>query len=356
MQRIVFVVESLFELGPVRQLQPLLRHILDSNDFEVHLISLAADSKSNINGLEELDVKKLNSHRRPFNRWNELRKSIAVLAPHIVHAWGDRTHSITQMATWGLSCKRTFSHFEHHEPNAQWLRSKLQRKDDRNVFSHSALLENNQPLANSQVILNPVLNSPADRHQSRSQLLNKIGLHEKRQSLFLAGTVAYHEPKYRLKDLVWAIDLLCCVRDDVHLLVFAEGDTTSLAKFISKTVAGENVHLIDAENTDPSDVTGLDFYWHCHRLTPNPVPMIDAMASGVPVIGVLENETRDLILPLQTGLATNFGARDEFARWTKYLIEQNESAHQLSLQAKAHVEKLFKADQMVESYLKLYQA
>ena len=62
----------------------------------------------------------------------------------------------------------------------------------------------------------------------------------------------------------------------------------------------------------------------------------------------------EVLVPQTTGLATNFGARDEFARWTKYLIEQPHSAEQLARQGREHAERNFAAAKMVDAYREIY--
>ena len=348
MLRIVFVVDSLFELGPFWQLKFLLKSLAQQNDLDLHVVSLNDESNSNHNDAGLAKFHTLAANRRPLNRLIELRKCVAELSPDIVHAWGDPVHTITKWVTSGINCRRIFSHFEHHQDGS--LANFCNRTSDEHVYSHGTL---NADGENSNVIGNPAPDSTFVRETSRARLLTLAGLEN--ENVFLAGTVADHQPRFRLKDLVWAIDLLCCVRQDIHLLIFAEGDPRTLIRFIDKTEARENIHLISPELARTSDIAGLDFYWHSHRQTPNPLPMMTAMKSGVPVISVLDNETEDLILPLQSALATNLGARDEFARWTKYLIEQRKSVQQLTKQANLHVEKLFTNSQIVWAYLELYR-
>ena len=348
MPRVVFVIDSLFALGPFWQLKILLQELGTHNNLDLHVVSLNGES-GNADFVSELATHHgLSLNHRPFNRFVELRNQIVELSPDIVHAWGDQVHSITKWATAGISCRRLFSHFEKEEQS--FLPSPWSRTSDKHVYSHRSLPNDNGP--ESHVIGNRLQDATIERESSRTRLMKLIGIQN--DNVFLAGTVAYHRPKFRLKDLVWAIDLLCCVRQDIHLIIFAEGDSKALVRFVGKTEAGRNIHLVAPELARTTDIHGLDFYWHSHLQVPNPLPMVSAMNCGVPVISVLDDETSDLVLPLQSALATNFGARDEFARWTKYLIEQHESAQQLKSQARRHVEKLFTNSQMVQDYLELY--
>jgi len=77
------------------------------------------------------------------------------------------------------------------------------------------------------------------------------------------------------------------------------------------------------------------------------------MANAVPVISVYGDGTQEAILHQQTGMAVNYGARDEFARWTKFLIEKTDAARQLADQGKAHVLETFPLEEMVSAYRSL---
>ena len=75
------------------------------------------------------------------------------------------------------------------------------------------------------------------------------------------------------------------------------------------------------------------------------------MANAIPVISVYGEGTEETILHQQTGMAVNYGARDEFARWTKFLIEKPDAARRLADQGKAHVLEKFPLEKMVSEYL-----
>jgi glycosyltransferase involved in cell wall biosynthesis len=114
------------------------------------------------------------------------------------------------------------------------------------------------------------------------------------------------------------------------------------------------VHFIDPKHSGMNLIAGIDMFWNSQREFANPPGLVFAMQQAIPVISVLCEETSDLILPLQTGLATNFGSRDEFARWTKYLIEIPAAASTLGMQGKRHVENMLTTKTMVDGYQKLY--
>ena len=101
-------------------------------------------------------------------------------------------------------------------------------------------------------------------------------------------------------------------------------------------------------------VAGLDFYWHSHLNDPLSGNLLSAMAHGIPAISVHGPGTEPVVRHQETGMAVNFGARDEFARWTKFFIEQTDATEQLARQGKNHVVSEFDKSKMIDGYIRIY--
>ena len=172
--------------------------------------------------------------------------------------------------------------------------------------------------------------------------------------LVIAGTAANLTPVTRVKDLIWATDLLNCIRDDFHFVIFGEGQgRAALERFTGFTEAQSHVHFVTDSDVLPM-FSALDVYWHSHLQSPLPSPLLSAMANGIPSISVYGDGTREAIGHQETSMAVNFGARDEFARWTKFLIEKPEAAKQLAEQGQAFATKEFSVQKMVAGYEAVY--
>lgn len=359
--RILFVPESPLDFGAALQLQVLVNH-LDREQFELELaIPHPADSGESSFDFGSIETHHCDRRKNSAQRIAWLRNLAVERKPNLVHAWGNGARSLVATATKMLpQTRRLFtlhSQLGQTGPFDYWSSKVLNRRADSYAAPHRIILDQVAEagvrdglhvIPNSVPGENPNQKSPS----SRKQLLELIGQQDK--PVWLAGTVSSFQPKCRLKDLVWAIDLLCCVRDDIHLLIFGTGDDARLRQFTAKTVAGNNVHIVPPELFSDQQLTGLDIYWNAQLETPNPTGMLQAMAQGIPVVSVLGEETEEVVLPLQTALATNFGSRDEFARWTKFLIEQSDSSQQIALQARQFIEKKFPISTTVSAYQDLY--
>ena len=389
-RRILFVIEDHFPLGANLQLKPVVA-ALAAESFDIHLVAIqdVADPSPWISELPAT-IHRLDTGRG-INQILRLRALIYQIDPNIVHAWGHETHWCSLMAGIGhRNSRKVATYFEIpprrraiHRQSQTWLygRSVTLTAAHHSIASRLAEDGFDQPI---EVIPNGYVSlewqtptTDHDQNPARRRLLeiisrdvqqlasqshrvpSKDGISELdcgvEPKLYLIGTVGRLLPGYQLKDLVWAVDLLCCIRDDIHLFIFGSGSQeSSLRRFISKTASREHIHLIPATSTGETDLTGLDCYWNAQLEAPLPAAMLAAMAHRIPIVSVLGPGTAELVLPLRSGLATNFGARDEFARWTKFLMEQPQAAGQLAAQGAIHVKELLPTDQMIEGYRKLY--
>ena len=372
---VVYIIDSLDALDDSLQLNLLVAEMRRSGDWETHVAVIAPLSDSS-NPLIGLDVKIHRLTDRPRSANSVTGVTAVLLAaralsrvlesarPDVVHTWG-----LTAQRCMGAS-KMMMN--QSGAPDPKWIGSFV-RKPEKSSFVASALdrlickqlekvfvpheclkqsaletgfTEQQLVVVPNAAVALPVRNAAKD--EMREKLLARIGLTG--QTVIVAGTVADLIPSTRVKDLIWATDLLNCIRDDFHFVIFGDGhQRENLERFAHFTEAASHVHFLLPEEAEGL-MGALDVYWHSHLLHPLPSPLLSAMASAVPVISVYGDGTEEVILHQQTGLAVNFGARDEFARWTKFLIEKPDAAQQLADQGKAHVWKQFPLEAMVAGY------
>lgn len=360
--RLLLVVDDLTVTnGPNCQLRQLSQS-LPANEFEIH-IATACD----IGRIDQLQIAGACLHaidRRStvVPRYVELRGLWRQLLPDIVHAWGYDTHLPVAFSTYRhRSSKVIYSYFCHPPRRLmirRWLEEVTSREPAIVTVSHPCIGDElaNEGFDNAvRIVPSALVEFDTTRQLARQKLMELAGITD--PSTFLAGTISSMEPRFRLKDLIWAADIMCCVRQDVHLLIIGHGNgRAALQHFLGKTEAASNVHFIDPSRISAGDLAGLDAYWNAQLVEPNPAMMLTAMALGVPVVSVVGQATQDAVLPMQSALGTNLGARDEFARWTKFLIEQRQRSQQLAAQGQEHVKQKFSVQQMVDGFLQAYSS
>jgi glycosyltransferase involved in cell wall biosynthesis len=286
-----------------------------------------------------------------------LRKLIQFLRPNLLHTWGNRAARIGHLSAYGVSlAARLATITEIPQPRSdrwgsidRWWTAGVQL-----IAVHpsiAAALANLSPTNVFRVIPLAVEGETADRSESRRQLLGAVGLND--DNVVLVGSVADLEPRTRLKDLIWAADLLSCIRDDVHLILVGSGwQKSRLIKFLAPT--GARVHFLAERDLEPRHLAGLDIYWQSHAIQPLPAAMMRAMALGVPVISVAGPGLNEIVRHQQTGMIVNVGARNEFASWTKFMVEHARLARQLGSQGRQHVLSEFGAKKIWSEYETLY--
>ena len=367
---IVYIADSLNTLDESLQLKLLVSELARSDDWNVH-VAVITPSSDESNTLAEIDVKihRLSEAAGLSNRSGgvvatllaapALKRVLSSIKPNVVHTWGLSAHRC-------LGAAREIE--KSSDSNPKWI-STFTRKPEKSgvvvrawdrrvckqvekVFvAHGSqkpsVLEMGFSDGQIAVAPNAAVVLP-DRESTRAKLLERIGLSG--TTSIVAGTVADLVPATRMKDLIWATDLLNCIRDDFHLVIFGDGhQRQNLDRFAGFTEAQSHVHFLPPEEAEGL-LGALDVYWHSHLVHPLASPLLCAMASGVPVISVFGDGTQEVILHQQTGMAVNYGARDEFARWTKFLIEKPDAARQLADQGKAHVLEKFPLEEMLGRY------
>ena len=388
-QRILFTVEHLYPLGPAQLLFPLASELAAAGKDVViavlgqrtNTVDPWLDAGIRVFFVNGDDQTPLHTHRDAFTVIRELRNLLRLIEPDTLHAWCGEAIWLTLLAiqpiplTAELPNVRLMATELNLHPEKKFIRSlledRLSAQIETLIVPHEAvandLADEGLIARNTRIIPNGVrvgdLHPAAERiaiidraalsrRDLRNSIRQQMSLPEEAR---LAITVADLEPRNRLKDLVWATDLLSCVREDFHFAIIGTGDQLwRLRKFARQTEARDHVHFLGLPESPESYLAAADFYWHSHLQSPLAGSLLAAMAMGIPAISVLGPGTEAIIDHQATGFATNFGARDEFARWTKYLIEQAEPASRLAQQGQEHVSKKFAFDPMLQSYLALY--
>ena len=368
-RRILLVVDSLFPLGDAYQLRNLIGRLSPQHTAAICVSGSVSDGDRV--GFANIDVpiyflaadKKLDSRRsaEKIQTGLRLRKRIRAFKPDIVHTFGQ---SSTQIAAAVLirneKIKLVSSILSRWQPQTtltEWFERCLLSRVDRFIVAHQCLKKEiaafGIPDERFSVVPNSIEDNRVDNRQPlRELLIDKTGLDP---SSFIAVAFSDLEPRTRLKDLIWATDLLSCVRDDVHLVIFGEGSQHQrLLQFADCTAAADHIHFAGSPPSAMEMLGGADVFWNSHLETPLPSQLMAAMNYGVPTISVYGSETSPLVKHQETSFAVNYGARDEFARWTKFLIEKPNEAKRLGNQGRRHARLNFTANQMRVAIEKIY--
>jgi glycosyltransferase involved in cell wall biosynthesis len=259
----------------------------------------------------------------------------------------------------GSGVKRFIASYRSMEP----VESSLQVRLDREIGRHSSgLVANSQgvkdfyvrnglPEGKFQVISNAVESAPAPTY-TRRQILEELELPADSRLIGMVGRLLPHK---RLKDAIWAADLLKVVRKDVHLLIFGDGPHRDrLRMFRDQVRIGDHVHLLGSRSDVQRFYPHFDLLWSTSAYEGQSNAILEAMAAGVPVVASDIPGTRDMVVHQETGLLVQVGDRGGFAREAHRLLENPDLARRLGEAGRNLVQKEFSVEKMVCKYIEMY--
>ncbi|MDZ7619504.1 MAG: glycosyltransferase, partial [Patescibacteria group bacterium] len=295
----------------------------------------------------------------PQTFWR-LKGLIASLKPDIVHTWmlAANAYGISA-AAWckvpGLiASQRCVDPWKSRGQLAvdRWIAKRSRRvvvnsECVRRFYEHHGL-----PANKIAVIPNAV--SPAEPSPvGRKELLEELGLPAGARLIGLIGRLW---PQKRVKDAIWATDLLKVVRDDVHLLIIGNGPLRDrLLQYRDQVRIRDKVHFLGQRTDVARLLPHFDLLFSTSGYEGQSNTILEAMAAGVPVVATDIPGTRDLIEHEVNGFLVPVGNRAEFARHANKLLEDAELAGRLGEAGQRRAATDFGVAQMIERYTALYE-
>jgi len=360
---ILQILPTLERTGAAKQLA-LLTAGLPRQEFEVHLCALHGggpwESELRRRGVPMTVLKK----RRPWDPrtlWH-FKRLLERLRPQIVHSWQAPTNAY-MLAAQGLSRFRPaawVAGYRGIEPAASGLEMRIQRQVGRcsqRLATNSRGVQDfytreGLPAEKFHIIPNGVA-PPAESATTRRQLLAELGLGEDSRLIGMVGRLLLQK---RIKDAIWAADLLKVIRMNAHLLILGDGPhRRRLEIFRDQVRIGDLVHFLGPRGDVDRFLPHFDLLFSTSACEGQSNPILEAMAAGVPVVASDVPGTRDLVVPDQTGFLVPLGDRAAFARFAHGLLEDRDLARRLGQSARQRAFRLFRVETMVQNYVQLYR-
>jgi glycosyltransferase involved in cell wall biosynthesis len=198
----------------------------------------------------------------------------------------------------------------------------------------------------------PRLNSEIGSGIQRERLLEVLGLPE---GAVLMGTAGQLTREKQVIELLWALDQIRCVRDDVYLLVIGDGDARPLFERYARLYEiADHVRFLGWRSDAAALIAQLDVYSTASLQADCSLSVLEAMARGVPVVAADTPAHRGVITNRETGFLVDTGQRSEMARWCLRALEDQELARRLSEAAKRRAIEQFGIERLVERCRRLY--
>lgn len=361
MKRILQIIPTLDRCGAEKQLT-LLSLGLPKDEFEVHVAVLTrsgplwADLEQG--GIPLTLIGK--RWRIDPGAYQRLRRLIEQLRPDLIHTWLFAANAYGRAAGLAAGVQNLVAGERCVDP---W-KSRLELTIDRYLARRTTRIATNSsgvrdfyverglPDWKFVVIPNGVL-PPPPVTTTRAEILAELGLPEDAR---LIGLLARLWPQKRVKDAIWAADLLKVVRDDIHLLIFGDGPHRDrLLRYREQVEIRDRVHFLGHRDDVARFLPHFNVLWSTSAYEGQSNAVMEAMSYGVPVVASDIPGTRDLVVPEQTGYLFRLGDRAALARHTFQLLEQPELARRLGEAGRQRMQTEFSVPTMIDRYAQLYR-
>lgn len=387
--RILQIVSALEYSGTSRQ-AARLAIALGGRGFDVHLCAIFAADNTQL--AERLHAELISGgvdvgligQRRPYDPQSFLRlkRHIDRLQPDLVHTWPSSANTLGRMAARFarvgaiVSSERGVDRWKSRR--RRFLDRRLARRSNRVIFASRAaasfyayhrVVSAEADAAKVEVILDGVT-LPAEATISRADFLRQLDIPAGAR---LIGAVGQLWPRKRIKDLIWASDLLKVIRDDVHLVILGDSPRGRpqygwrLERYRDQIDIADRVHFVSPASLTRAFSCGVlelaslvsahfDVFWQGSHHEGSAPGMLEAMAAAVPVIASDIPAHRELIPSDQQGLLVPVGDRAELATMTNKLLDDGPMHERLSGEARQRAAREFSFATMVDRHVDVYRS
>lgn len=361
MIKIAFVIPTLDQSGAERQLT-LLATGLPRDEFEIRVIALNrggpyADALRAA-GIR-VDVLGKRFRFDPLT-WIRLRAALREYQPDIVQSFLFAANSYVRLpGIVPAGCRVIVS-----ERCVDSWKSGWQLALDRKLISGtSAMTANSESVAAFYrnagipaelitVVANAMPVQPVG--YTRAQSLEILGLQATHKVVGFAGRLA---PQKRLKDVMWAFQLLHQVVDNVRLVLIGEGSQRDELAELSQSFGCRDKIVFAGHRTDAySLMSAFDAFVLASEFEGMSNSLMEAMSLGIPCVVSDIAPNQELVTHEHTGLVFAMGKGPDLAKSLVRLFQDPDLAAQLGSAGRQLILDQHSVEQMVRKHRNLYQA
>lgn len=355
MPRVLHLLSRQLPTGTARQLEMLCRNL---NGFDNVICSVDPnnDRRQRLPDFESpvmycqlrspFDVTFLPRFRRELRNWR----------PDLIHLWGDDARSLPWLVSLldsGIPVvlsKRSFG----ASPRSAWCDRWLQKHVSKIVVNHSEIATSIQNQGASACRLQTILNGvDCDiAPTTLSSIHQELEVSSDVRFVAVCGDLV---EKKRIKDLIWAMDLLRVIRPEMQLLVIGDGDQRDELRYFDAEVnLSPCVHFLGERSDVANLLRQCTCLWQASRDEGCSNAVLEAMAVGIPVIASDVPGHQLMVAHDQTGFLVRTGDCAEFARKTNILLQSPELGQRICQAAQRTVTRSHAVADMSAQYHSLY--
>lgn len=311
MQRILHIIDSLGYTGAASQLLVLAKGLARVG-YDVHVCALDRHAPR----LEEFAAAGISTTVIP-RRWMldpladwQLVRLVRRLRPNIVHTWDTVPGMFGPIASGRPFIAGTYRINRWRPAWESAIERRFARRAVRCVTNSESVrawcVENGLPAEKLTVLPGGVEPArPSDL--SRAALLEQLKLPPDAK---LIGVIGRLVPEKRVKDLIWAADLLRVLHDNLRMLIIGDGPLRAqLTEFARLASDLDHIRFLGEGNDVWQVMPHLDVLWNGSENIGQSSSILEAMAAGVPVVASNTPSNRELIIDGETGHLIPLGTR-----------------------------------------------
>lgn len=251
-----------------------------------------------------------------FGRLRNLQRS---WRPDVVHAWDFNAGDYAALLKRGPQSPRLLQTLRTFLPQRTawrtWRDHKLIAAADQLLCSCDTVADlwRTAGAPEDKLAILPTIVESSASHLPRAELLTQLNLPADAK---LIGVVARLVPRNRIKELIWAADMVRVLHDNMRMLIIGAGpQRDDLVRFARLASDLEHIRFL-GPRADVGDILPhCDAVWHNSELPGEPAAVLEAMAAGAPVI-VGRAPGRDELLADGGGVTVPPDGRADWARKT----------------------------------------
>jgi len=362
--KLLLLIPTLDRSGAEKQFS-LLATGLSREEFEIRVVCLTRGGPYEaVLRKQEIPVSVLHK-RLKFDpvAFFRLRKLIKEWRPDILHTWLFAANAYGRLAAGKADGPKVLV----SERCVDSWKQRWQLQLDRKLVSRTdRLIANSQSVADyyrdqgvpgEKIVVIPngvaVDEEPAFPPQERNAILAEFAIPPHSRVVGFAGRLA---PQKRGVDLIWSMQLLQQVTNNVHLVIVGEGpDREEMIKLAQHMSCDNLVRFVGHRD----DVTRLmrvfDVVWLPSEFEGQSNSLMEAMAAGVPVVASDIPANRELVVDGETGYLVKVGDCPAFSQFTDRILADPDLAGRLGEAGRKRMQDHFSVPAMIESHRTLYQ-
>lgn len=167
----------------------------------------------------------------------------------------------------------------------------------------------------------------------------------------VVGIVAALRAEKNHEQFVSAAVEILSRRPNTHFVIVGDGPRReSIEQQISTLGLDDRVHLLGSRSDTPELLAGMDVFCLTSRNEANPVSILEALSSGVPVVAPDVGSIRETVMPGRTGILTTPLCPQSTADAITQLLEHSQVARNLGLTGRQVVRQDWSLEAMVGGY------